>query len=467
MKDTERNKLLSHFTVEQSPDAILWLDSDGVISRANKAAYHLFGYSLDELIGKKIFDLNLDEEDIFFEKEWENLKSKPGKYLEKHLHKKDGTKMFVEISTCGIKLENKEYTSCFIRDISERKQNEESLKLALVEIKHLIHRLEHENIYLREEINLTHNFEEIIYKSESLKNVLHKVEQVASTDAPVLILGETGTGKELIARAIHSISNRGAKALLKVDCASLPPNIIESELFGHEKGAFTGAYTQKLGRFELADNGTIFLDEIGELPFHLQAKLLCVLQDGKFERVGGSKMIEVDVRIITATNRNIVKEVQEGKFRDDLFYRINTFPIEIAPLRQRKEDIPVLVQHFIQKYNARFGKQITTIPQKTMDILLDYHWPGNVRGLENIIQRAIIVSRGDKLELGDSIPLKKSHPTNDDLITFEEMERNYIKKVIETASWRISGEQGAAKILGMKPTTLESKMKKLGITRSN
>jgi transcriptional regulator with GAF, ATPase, and Fis domain len=311
-----------------------------------------------------------------------------------------------------------------------------------------------------------HNFEEIISQGKALKKVLQKVEQVASTDASVLVLGETGTGKELLARAVHNISERSERPLVKVNCAAIPVNLVESELFGHEKGAFTGALSRKIGRFELANGGTIFLDEIGDLSLDLQSKLLRVLQEGEFERLGNPHVIKVDVRIIAATHRNLEKAIEEGEFREDLYYRLNVFPIEIPPLRERKDDIPLLVKHFVKKYSGKTGKKIDTIPQKAIDALTAYKWPGNIRELENIVERAVIISRGKQLELGDWLIEKKSITTASHAVSLQDVERAHISEVLEMTGWRVSGEKGAAKILGLKPTTLEARMNKLGIKRS-
>jgi formate hydrogenlyase transcriptional activator len=339
------------------------------------------------------------------------------------------------------------------------------LKEALGEVEELKNRLQEENIYLQQEIKLNHNFEEIICQSESFDRVLEAVEQVAGTDATVLILGETGTGKELLARAVHSASQRKDRPLVKVNCAALPATLIESELFGHERGAFTGALTRKSGRFELADGGTLFLDEIGDLPLELQTKLLRVLQDGEFQRLGGTSTLQVDVRVITATHRNLEEAVTNGDFREDLFYRLNVFPIICPPLRERKEDIPLLVEHFIGKYSAKTGKKIDTVSHKVMDALQAYDWPGNVRELENIVERAVIVSRETQLELGNWLRKSpvSSGPTS--IPTLEENEREHILAVLEQTGWRVRGERGAAELLRIKPTTLESRMKKLKIER--
>ncbi|MSS71127.1 MAG: AAA family ATPase [Candidatus Latescibacteria bacterium] len=336
---------------------------------------------------------------------------------------------------------------------------------AYEEIARLKARLEQENVYLQEEIKTEHNFEEIVGQGATMKKVLKAVETAAPTDVSVLISGETGTGKELVARAIHNLSRRRDQALVKVNCAALPAGLIESELFGHEKGAFTGALSRKLGRFELADGGTIFLDEIGDLPLELQTKLLRVLQGGEFERVGGVETLRADVRVIAATNRDLEQAMQEEKFRQDLFYRLNVFPIHLSPLRERKEDIPLLVRHLVMKHSARLGKKIETIPQRTMDALQTYPWPGNVREMENVIERAVILSRSPRLEFGDWLPKPGVVSNGLRIRTLEEVEREHIREALELTGWRVSGERGAAMLLGLKRTTLESKMKKLGIRR--
>ncbi len=337
--------------------------------------------------------------------------------------------------------------------------------LAYEEIRGLKARLEEENLYLQEEIKTDYNFEEIIGESRTLKKMLRAVETVAKTDTSVLLMGETGTGKELIARAIHHLSPRKHRTLVKVNCAALPAGLIESELFGHEKGAFTGALSRKIGRFELADGGSIFLDEIGDLPLESQVKLLRVLQEGEFERVGGSPTIRVDVRVIAATNRDLEKDVHEGRFRPDLYYRLNVFPIRLPALRERPEDIPLLTTHFVMKYGAKLGKRIETIPQKAMHALLAYPWPGNVRELENVIERAVILTEGGRLELGEWLLKPAVISRGERLATLEELEREHILRTLELTGWRVSGEQGAAKLLGLRPTTLEARMKKLGVKR--
>lgn len=359
------------------------------------------------------------------------------------------------------------------REIEERTKTEGQLQDAFSEISRLKDRLEQENIYLREEIKFEHNFGEIIGQSDALAYPLYKIEKVAPTDTTVLLQGETGTGKELFARAIHYAGKRKDRPLIKVNCATLPAHLIESELFGHEKGAFTGAESKRIGRFELADGANFFLDEIGELPLELQPKLLRVLQEGEFERLGSSQTIKVDVRVIAATNRDLEQEVRQGRFRQDLYYRLKVYDITIPPLRRRKDDIPLLVQAFVQKLNKKLGTHIDTIPQNTMDRLQCYPWPGNVRELENTIEQALINAHDNTLHVDLSIPHNESH--NDEepppsvrlsLGTLEELERSYITRVLEQTTWKIAGAGGAAQILGLNPSTLRSRIQKLGIQKS-
>ncbi len=356
-------------------------------------------------------------------------------------------------------------------DITTRMETEAARDKALEELKELKDKLEQENIYLKEEIQVVQGFKEIVGKSNPLLYVLSKVEKVAETDSTVLIQGETGVGKELIARAIHQKSLRSSKPFVKVNCAALPANVIESEIFGHEPGAFTGANRLRQGRFELSEGGTIFLDEISEIPLELQAKLLGVIQEKKFERVGGSKTLTVDTRIIVATNRRLTDEITAGRFRTDLFYRLNVFPITVPPLRNRREDIPLLVEHFVTMFTKRIGKTIDQIPQPVMERLVAYDWPGNVRELSNVIERAVITCPGPVLRLPKSIEsnLKESNQateSKEDLITLKEMERRHILKALKTTGWRISGDKGAAKILDINPNTLRNRMKKLGLEKT-
>lgn len=335
------------------------------------------------------------------------------------------------------------------------------------EVDHLKNRLKAENVYLQEEIKLAHNFEEIIGKSTKLKRMLKQVEQVAPTDATVLIQGETGTGKELIARAIHNLSRRKARPLVKVNCGAISAGLVESELFGHEKGAFTGAMQKRIGRFELAHGGTLFLDEVGELPLDTQVKLLRALQEQEFERVGSSKPIKVDVRVIAATNRDLAEEVSKGKFRSDLFYRLNVLPISLPSLRQRKADIPLLVQHFLEKQSRKLGKSFEGVAQETMERLKHYGWPGNIRELENVMERAAILADAPVITIDTPLDL---HKQGGFMVagsgTLDDVERAYIMHVLKDTNGVIEGRRGAAHVLGMHPNTLRSRMKKLGIKRT-
>jgi formate hydrogenlyase transcriptional activator len=339
--------------------------------------------------------------------------------------------------------------------------------LAYEEIAALKARLEEENVYLREEVQTEAAFGDVVGQSPELLGVLASVRKVAKTDSTVLVTGETGTGKELIVHAIHSLSRRKDKLLVKVNCAALPAGVIESELFGHEKGAFTGALSRKVGRFELANRGTLFLDEVGDIPLELQAKLLRVLQEGEFERVGGTQTLKVDVRLITATNRDLERAVSEERFRADLYYRLNVFPIVIPPLRKRPQDIPRLARHFTMLYASKMGKHVGPLSAEVLDRLAAYSWPGNVRELQNVIERAVILSPRGRFELGELVSAAADASPTPQAKSLEDVERRHIIAVLEETGWRVSGERGAARILGLKRTTLEARMKKLGILRSS
>jgi formate hydrogenlyase transcriptional activator len=339
--------------------------------------------------------------------------------------------------------------------------------LAFRQIEELKNKLAEEKLYLEDEIRTEFNFEEIIGESATLKAILKQVETVAPTDSTVLIQGETGTGKELIARAIHNLSARRERTFVKLNCAAIPTGLLESELFGHERGAFTGAIAQKIGRFELAHQGTLFLDEVGDIPLELQPKLLRVLQEQQFERLGSTRTIQVDVRLVAATNQDLARMVADRHFRSDLYYRLNVFPVTVPALRDRREDIPTLVRYFAQKYARRMNKHVETIPAGTMDALVRYHWPGNVRELENLIERAAIVSPGPvlKVPLGELTPPTQAQGQG--MATLEAAEREHILRALEATNWVLGGPQGAATRLGMKRTTLQSRMQKLGISRPN
>ncbi|MBL4638344.1 MAG: sigma 54-interacting transcriptional regulator [Proteobacteria bacterium] len=455
---------------------IYGLDAEGKTTFVNPAAVRLTGWSPKDVLGKKLHDhhhhTKVDgspypqiECPIF-------ASLKDGEIHRVHdevFWRKDGTSFPVYYTSTPM-IENDTIIGAVIvfQDVSELKQAEQQLAIAFNEIQASKDLAQAENSYLQEEIKHNNNFEEILGQSIKLKAIFHQVEQVAPTMSSVLILGETGTGKELFARSIHNLSDRKARALVKVNCAALPANLIESELFGHEKGSFTGATSRRIGRFELACGGSIFLDEIGELTLDLQAKLLRVLQEGEIERVGGNATINVNVRVIAATHRDLRAMVESGEFREDLFYRLNVFPINLPSLRERAEDIPVLVRSFVNRFAGMLGKNIDTIPNKTMDKLVNYDWKGNVRELENVIERGVILSADNVLHIQDALVNSKGKIEQDEsLIPLAEMEKTHIIRVLEFTEWRISGEEGAANILEMHPNTLRSRMSKLGIRRSN
>jgi len=361
------------------------------------------------------------------------------------------------------------------QEIEERKKAEKSLYKSYAEIKRLKDRLQGENVYLRNEVDQKYNFGEIVGQSDALAVVYSQVQQVAPMNATVLLLGETGSGKGLVAHAIHRSSTRKDRPIITVNCTTLPATLVESELFGREKGAFTGSDARQIGRFELADGGTIFLDEIGEMPLELQGKLLRVIQDGEFERLGSPRTIKTDVRIIAATNRNLKEEIRNGKFREDLYYRLNVFPITVPPLRQRKEDIPLLINHFVAKFNNKIGRQIETVSTNTLNLLQNYHWPGNVRELESIIERAVITSSGSSLQVLERFEAFQEteeiageaagEMSTGTVKALADLERDHIIQVLLETAWRIEGKSGAAILLGINPSTLRARMRKFGIVR--
>ena len=447
---------------ENAMDAILTLDESSRITLFNVAAEQMFRCSAVDCIGNPV-DRFLSPELNKTLAEFRNgIPAKQAIWVPEGLNavRADGTSFPVEATISRVEAAGQKLFILILRDINERmaRQQAEAECTPLRGI----------NLYLQEEVLASRNGEELIGTSAALNQAMELVRQVADTDATVLITGETGTGKELIARAIHNFSNRKDKTLVKLNCATIPENLAESELFGHEKGSFTGAIARKLGRFELADGGTLFLDEIGELPLEMQAKLLRVLQEGEFERVGGNQTLKCNVRVVAATHRDLAQLSQQGQFRSDLYYRLSVFPIHLPPLRERKEDIPYLVKHFIDKYAAKFGKKIESIPERMMVDLQSYGWPGNIRELQHIIERAVILTKGTQLAAVDSINLSgASNPTASHIATLDEAERSHILKALEATSWRIAGEQGAAKILGVPSTTLRSRMEKLGINKAN
>ncbi|AMV73749.1 sigma-54-dependent transcriptional response regulator [Desulfuromonas sp. DDH964] len=353
------------------------------------------------------------------------------------------------------------------REIEERKKTEASLQEAIAEIRRLTDRLQLENTELQQVLVQDTNFGELIGHSDAMAYVFYRIEQVAPQDATVLLLGETGTGKGMVAREIHRRSPRKDRPIITVNCTALPANLIESELFGREKGAFTGAHARQMGRFELADGGTIFLDEIGEMPLELQVKLLRVIQDGEFERLGSPRTIKVNVRIIAATNRNLEEEIRAGRFREDLFYRLSVFPITIPPLRRRTEDIPPLLHHFLAKFNKKIGRAVRDVPQATLKIFQEYPWPGNVRELESVIERALITTQGPTLQVLDRFDTFRKVPDQGKEVKgLAELEQDHILQVLHKTNWRVEGKNGAAVLLGLNPSTLRARMRKYGIRRS-
>jgi PAS domain S-box-containing protein len=449
--------------VEQTGDSFFIVDYAGKIFDVNHQACQSLGYTREELLSMTILEVDTEVEKMKHKTRfWDSLE--PGQHItiEGVHRRKNGSTFPVEARVGRLDLGEKRFLLALSRDITERKQREEELGRAFVQINELKDKLEEENIYLRKEIELRYRHEKIVGESDAIKRVLSQAEKVATTGTCVLILGETGTGKELLAYAIHNMSNRKGHAMITVNCAALPATLIESELFGREKGAFTGALKRQIGRFESAHGSTIFLDEIGDLPIELQAKLLRALQEGQFERLGSSKTLSIDVRVIAATNRNLAEMVREQKFRNDLYYRLNVFPITLPPLRERQEDIPMLVWSIVNEFAKSMGKPITKIQKKTMQSLTQYAWPGNIRELKNIIERAMIMSSGSILEIEHIVD--KDAPT-DISMSLEEIEKTHILKVLQNTNWRIRGEKGAAKILEIKATTLEARMKKIGIQR--
>jgi PAS domain S-box-containing protein len=441
--------------VDRAADSLYVVEDDGRIIDVNRQACEATGYTQGELQRMWVWEIAewLDLEAL--KRKMEQMARTGPVTMGGDNKRKDGTLFPVEVRACLIEERGRQRVLALARDLTERIKAEE-----------VRHKLSLEKVYLQEEIDKEHNVGEIVGSSKSVKKLFRDIKRVAGTDSTVLITGETGTGKELVARAIHAESSRRDSVLVKVNCAALSAGLIESELFGHEKGAFTGAVARREGRFELADGGSVFLDEIGDLPGELQVKLLRVLQEGEFERVGGTRTIKVNVRVIAATNRDLERAVEEGRFRSDLYYRLKVFPIHVPALRERKEDIPLLVNYFAPKYGSRMGKRLESVPQGTLDSLINYPWPGNVRELENVIERAVIVSRGAELELGDWAGQAMVAGGAAELLPLDEAQRRHILKVLGHTGWRVSGPKGAARILGIKPTTLQARMKKLGIERN-
>ncbi len=467
-KEQERSLQLARTTLDNALDMVYWIGPDGRISDVNHAASQALGYTPEELRNRAIFDIDPAFPPTTWSQHWLQIRDRQSFSFETTHQRRDGTLMPVEVKVNYLNFQGKEYNCAIVRDISERKERELQLLEAFEEISRLKDQYEVENEYLQEEINLKHDFQGIIYSSAVYRAVLEKVEQVGPSDTTVLITGETGTGKELLARAVHQLSTRRDRPLIKVNCAALPKDLIESELFGHRKGAFTGALKDKLGKFELAHRGTLFLDEIGELPLALQPKLLRVLQDGEFDRIGDTATTQVDVRIISATNRDLQQMVREGKFREDLYYRLHVFPIHNLPLRERTEDIPLLAQHFLEKFAARTGKPFRRISGRALKALQDYPFPGNIRELENLIERAVILESGPTLKPGSWLPKTDfvNEPGQKEWVSLEETMRRYIIRALRQTEGRVSGPRGAAQLLGINPKTLFARMKKLDIQKA-
>ena len=467
---------------------IIQMDIKGTIKFINEYAQKFFGYDLDGILDKNVNILmpQTDSSGRNMEDMAAHIRNNPDDFQEYMTESilKTGERVWISWRSKTLKDENGNVIGNLVvgTDITEQKrltaalqsshdeleqrvaERTEELQKAFSELQLLKDRLEAENIYFQEELKMRHQSRDIIGQSDALAHVLFRSEQVAPLNTTVLILGETGTGKELIAATIHNMSPRKKRPMITVNCGALPNNLIESELFGREKGAFTGADTRRVGRFEVADGSTICLDEIGEMPIEMQAKLLRVIQHQEFERLGSSHTMKVDVRIIATTNRNLEEEVKKGRFREDLFYRLNVFPITVPPLRQRSKDIPLLVQAFVQQYAMKLGKRITSISKETMKVLEKYQWPGNVRELQNILERAVILCHGPEFMLSEK--LEASSPTLASTVqTLEETERNQILKTLSENKWRIEGKGGAAEVLGINPSTLRARMHKLGIAR--
>ena len=463
----------SELRLEMAADSAevgLWeLDCSTNLFWTSERAREIFGYSPGEVISLERFENSVHPDDLRLVRNAVDRalgKAEPI-HVEYRIRVGDGGEKW--ISSCGKPFFNSHGDPTLLlgasTDISENKRMEKALAAHLKEIEKLRHQLESENLILREDLKLEKGFGQIVGNSKALQSVLIAARQVASTDATVIILGESGTGKGLLANAIHQLGDRKNRPLVTVNCAALPRDLLESELLGREKGAFTGAHTRQAGRFEVADGGTIFLDEIGEIHLDLQPKLLRVLQEGEFERLGSAKTIKVNVRVIAATSRDLQQEVRDQRFREDLYYRINVFPISIPPLRQRLEDIPLLVIFFVEKYNRKIGRQIEHIPKPVIEKLMQYQWPGNVRELEHVIERGIIISAGHSFTLANQLDSFLTVDAKEPLKSLDSVEREYILRVLQETGWKIEGSLGAASILKLHPSTLRFRIKKLNIHR--
>ncbi len=461
-----RERMLSRIIASAS-DGIVTYEEDGTLLVFNPAAERILRCPASEALGRPVWRFATEEAAAIVGRAFEQLREDPnllifaGEADGIRAKRADGTTFVQEASLSRAEIDGRPLYTVIFRDVEERRTASRSLDT-----------LRLQNAYLREELQQIYPFEEIVGRSSSLHRVLADVDRVAATEVSVLIRGETGTGKELVARGIHARSPRRERALVKVNCTALPPGLFESELFGHEKGAFTGATERRIGRFELAHGGTIFLDEVGEIPLDAQAKLLRVLQERELERVGGEQTIRVDVRVIAATNRDLEKAVAEGTFREDLYYRLNVFPVRVPPLRERAGDVPLLAEYFVGRAAAKLGRRFLGIAPETLGRLTAYPWPGNVRELENVTERAAILSAGPLLEIGPEVlggaagseapSVRGEVPADGSL---EEVESKHIRAVLRSTGGKVDGPEGAARILGLRPSTLRSRMKKLGISR--
>lgn len=475
----EQNQLI----LRAAGEGIYGVNAEGITTFVNPAAERMLGWSAEELVGlnmhTSVHHTHADGCDYPGEECPIYAAFRDGavhRVDDEVFWRKDGTSFPVEYTSTPIRERGRLVGAVVLfRDISDRKQTEERLRQAVEELTSLKHRLELENAYLQEEIRVEHKHDQIVGKSEAIQKLIGQIELVAPTDAAVLIMGESGTGKELIARAIHESSERKDRPLIRVNCAAIPRDLFESEFFGHVKGSFTGALRDRDGRFELADGGTLFLDEVGEIPLELQGKLLRVLQEGEFERVGDDRTHRVDVRVIAATNRDLPATVAQGDFREDLYFRLNVFPVESVPLRERLEDVPLLAGFFLGHAARRFGREGLQLTQGDAQRLQTYDWPGNVRELQNVIERAVIISRGSRLML--DLPVAQvaettssdSHTTTESLLLTEadrrQRDKEAIEKALKATNGKVFGPGGAAELLGIKPTTLASRIKRLGIEK--
>lgn len=468
-------------------EGIYGVNADGATTFVNPAAERMLGWRADELIGKNIHSAihySKDDGSHYHHRDcpiYAAFRDGEVRHVDDEVFwRKDGSAIAVEYTSTPIRDHGRLVGAVVVfRDISDRKRSDARLRSALAEVEALRHRLEMENAYLQEEIRAEHNYKEIVGKSAAIMTLIHQIELVAPTDANVLISGESGTGKELIARAIHESSQRRDRPLIRVNCASIPRELFESEFFGHVKGAFTGAVADRAGRFSLADGGTLFLDEVGEIPLELQSKLLRVLQEQQFERVGDTRTQRVNVRVIAATNRELKREVMDHRFREDLYFRLNVFPIESVPLRERIEDVPLLAGHYLELARKKFNKAELKLSIADINRLQAYSWPGNIRELVNVIERAVILAQQGRLHfvLPDA-PLRPAAPLRENttgqpavplIITDSERERRDRENLIaalRTTRGKIFGPGGASELLGVKPTTLASRIKRLGINKT-